>query len=81
MGAPLANISYRRFCRPISEYSLMGRPNSEYSLMGFIRQWGSTELMEMSKGQETKPVGKLMQLRLEETKTHSQTLYVGAVTV
>ena len=32
-------------------------------------------------GPETTPAGKLRQLRLEETKTHPQTPFVGALTV
>ena len=32
-------------------------------------------------GPETMPAGKLRQLRLEETKTHPQTPFVGALTV
>ena len=39
------------------------------------------EVTEVSMGPETAPAGKLRQLRLEETKTHPQTPFVGALTV
>ena len=39
------------------------------------------EVTEVSMGPETALVGKLRQLRLEETKTHPQTPFVGALTV
>ena len=39
------------------------------------------EAREVSIGPETTPAGKLRQLRLEETRTHPQTRFVGALTV
>ena len=39
------------------------------------------EVTEVSMGLETMPAGKLKQLRLEETKMHPQTPFVGALTV
>ena len=39
------------------------------------------EVTEVSMGPETTPAGKLRQLRLEATKTHPQTPFVGALTV
>ena len=39
------------------------------------------EVTEVSMGQETTPAGKLRQLRLEETRNHPQTPFVGALNV
>ena len=39
------------------------------------------EVTEVSMGLETTPVGKLRELRLEETKTHPQNPFVGALTI
>ena len=39
------------------------------------------EVTEVSMGPETTPAGKLRQLRLEETRTHPQAPFVGALTV
>ena len=47
-----------------------------------IQQHGCIEeVTEVSMGPEMTPAGKLRQLRLEETRTHPQTPFVGAVTV
>ena len=47
-----------------------------------MQQHGRIEkVTEVSMGPETTPAGKLRQLRLEQTKTHPQTLFVGALTV
>ena len=39
------------------------------------------EVTELSMGPETMPSGRLRQLRLEETKTHPQTPFVGVLTI
>ena len=39
------------------------------------------EVIEVSMGPETTPVGRLRQLRLEEMKTHLKTPFVGALTI
>ena len=48
---------------------------------GMQQQGRIEEVMEVSLGPETAPAGKLRQLRLEETRNHPQTPFVGALTV
>ena len=52
------------------------KPESAMQQQGRIE-----EVMEVSMGPEAAPAGKLRQLRLEETRTHTQTPFVGARTV